>query len=115
MTAKDFQQQYAKPDKEIAAQPNEKEMSITVIHESMPVARKQYNCQASTFLGWIYRSHLLTFADKRALVKAKQNGYKIQKGQVYVRQFNTADGHTWTFRAIPEIHNICCNLDLYPD
>ena len=88
---------------------------IELIHESTPIARKEYSCNACDFLFEIdFWSELnLTFSDYREIVKARQHNYKILKGERYIRQFNKAEGHTYTFRAIPAIHRICVKLNLY--
>jgi len=90
---------------------------ITVIHESRPIARKAYWCNACEFIrecsDWDYRDFAMS--DLRLIVKARRNGWKIQPGQRYIRQFNSDYGETWTFRAIPEMHEICRKYDLYPE
>jgi hypothetical protein len=90
---------------------------ISVIHESKPKARKDYNCDACEFL---FNAPVLeiglTFTEYRAVVKATQAKYRILKGTKYIRQFNSDDsGNSWTFRAILDIHLICINHDLYYD
>jgi hypothetical protein len=85
----------------------------TIIHESKQKARKNYPCDACNFLFEMDNADTLTFTEKRAVVKARSNK-NILKGQEYVRQFNCDDsGNAWTFRAIPEIHEICMKLKLY--
>jgi hypothetical protein len=87
---------------------------IEVLSESNPVARKNHDCMACDFIlstgisGFGY-----SFSELRAIVKAKRYGYKITKGQKYIRQNNIFDGEIYTFKAIPEIHDICLNHDLY--
>jgi len=87
---------------------------IRVLSESEPVARKEHDCMASEFIladgvnGFGY-----SFADLRIIAKAKKNKFKIIKGQKYIRQNNKFDGELYTFKAIPEMHQICLNYDLY--
>ena len=89
-------------------------MSITVLSESNPVARKEHDCCASDFIlstgisGFGY-----SFAELRVIAKAKANGYKIQKGERYLRQGNVCDGELYTFKAIPAMHDICIRHGLY--
>lgn len=93
-------------------------MSISIIHESKPIARKNYSCDACIFLFDlnIPKELGLSFSEYRAVVKAKQNGYKILKGERYIRQFNTDNcGNTWTFRGIPEITKICHKHNLFDE
>ena len=91
---------------------------IELIHKSNPIARKEYSCDACTFLFELDDPCELglTFYEKREIVKAIQKNYKILKGEKYIRQFNKDGGNnTWTFRAIPSIHAICAKHDLYEE
>ena len=87
---------------------------ITVLSESEPIARKQHNCMACEFIlncgvnGFGY-----TFAELRLIAKAKRNNYNVVKGQKYIRQNNICDGEIYTFKAIPEMHELCLKHDLY--
>ena len=88
---------------------------VEIIHESEPIARKEYSCMACAFLFELDDPCELglTFKEKREVVKARQKKCKILKGEKYIRQFNKADGDTYSFRAIPAIHKICLKYDLY--
>ncbi len=87
---------------------------ITVLSESEPVARKEHKCMACE---WVLTAGLdiadFSMREKRLLVKAKKNKYKIDKGQKYIRQGNIQYGELYTFKAIPEIHQICLDHDIY--
>lgn len=87
---------------------------IEVLSESEPVARKDHYCMASE---WLLNSGIFdgeySFAELREIVKAKRNGWKIKKGQRYIRQNNKYDGKLYTFKAIPAIDKICRDHDLY--
>tara|TARA_R110000764_G_scaffold146819_1_gene234604 strand:- start:3658 stop:3930 length:273 start_codon:yes stop_codon:yes gene_type:complete len=87
---------------------------ITVLSESEPVVRKEHNCDASD---WILSAGIdgvgFSISEKRALVKARRNKWKISKGQKYIRQGNIQDGELYTFKAIPELHSICLKCNLY--
>lgn len=89
-------------------------MAIIVLSESEPVARKEHDCVASEFIlacgvnGFGY-----SFSELRAIAKAKKNNFKIVKGQKYIKQNNKADGELYTFKAIPEMHQICLDHDHY--
>lgn len=87
---------------------------IEIIHQSEQKARKSYRCDACNFLFEFEPRDLgLTFSEMREMVKARQKGYRILPGEVYVRQFNKDGGDTWVFRAIPAIDKICVKYDLY--
>lgn len=83
-----------------------------LISQTEPVARKDYRCQACE---WILNEGFdgFTISEYRLLVKAKRDGWKIKKGQKYVKQFCEYDGEVYTWRARPEIHAICLKHDLY--
>lgn len=89
---------------------------IELISETTPKARKQYSCDASVWLNqddWWRNSGKLSFTELREIAKAKANNWKIQVGDVYLNQVNKQDGDLMTFRAIPAIHKICLNHNVY--
>jgi hypothetical protein len=55
----------------------------------------------------------LKFNELRAIAQLKANNWQIKKGQVYVQQFNKADGELYTFRTLPHILRICIKYKLY--
>jgi len=85
-----------------------------VLSESKPKARKNYRCDACD---WLFNTDFqeagLSFAEYRSIVKAKRNGYEIVKGQTYIKQSGVYEGELCTFRAIPEIHDICLEYGFY--
>lgn len=88
---------------------------ISIIHESKPKARKNYSCDACEFIfNGDYR-YGYTFTEFRAISIARRKCYRIVKGEKYIRQYNSdsTSGETYTFRAIPEIHEICIKYRLY--
>jgi hypothetical protein len=88
---------------------------VQTIYRRTSIARCDYECQASLFLQEPIFDimHELTFAQKRAIVIARSKGWKILKGEQYIYQFNKQEGLTFYFRAIPAIHQICVQFDLY--
>jgi hypothetical protein len=88
---------------------------IHSISHATPVAKKDYPCNASE---WVYESLMyvkFTFSEKRDIVKAKRNGWKVKKGEKYIRQFNTEGGDTWAYIAIPAMDELCQKYDLFPE
>lgn len=87
---------------------------IQILSESEPVARKPYDCMACE---WILNGGIdgegFTRPELRALSKARKNKWQIVKGQKYIRQNNKLGDDIYTFKAIPEIHDICLKHDLY--
>jgi len=60
-----------------------------LIHETTHTARKQYDCMACE---WLFNNlgdywDEMTYSEKKAAVRAMQQGEKILPGQKYVRQF----------------------------
>lgn len=86
-----------------------------LISEIKPKARKQHDCMASEFITNYgdLRGLTFTFPECRAIIKARENNWKIQKGEIYIRQACVMDGEIYTFKAIPEIHKICIKYDYY--
>ncbi len=87
---------------------------MEILSESTPKAIKSHNCDAC--------EHVLaegidgagyTRPELRSLLKARKNKWLIVKGQKYISQNNKFDGRIYTFKAIPEIHEICIKYDLY--
>lgn len=96
-------------------------MSITVLQQGYRVARKDHNCMACDWFynGFDWLSHL-SFSDRRAIAKAKRiadkNNGMIKKGERYAYQnIKGCDGELYTFRAIPEVLEICQKHDLFSD
>ena len=91
----------------------------TLVHQQTPKARKNHWCDACMFvdaygsLRQIIDEHDFTFTERRALVRAWENNRQIQKGDVYIRQFCVDGDDAYTFKAIPEIHEICIKYDFY--
>ena len=86
-----------------------------VIQEKKPIARKKHDCHACR---WIIerdgnRPQLGSFAHYRKWIEARNNNFKIMPGEKYIRQTNKYEGVIYTWKAIPAIHQICSELDLY--
>ena len=92
-------------------------MCVELIRETNQKARKIYSCDASSWLreSGILCENVLTFAEYREVVKAKRNGWMIQKGEIYNRQFNKCDGEVYYFISIPAILAICLKYDVFGD
>lgn len=88
-----------------------------LIYESSPRARKGHECNASLFLSDCLSDvfYLMTWSEKKSVVRAKQNRWRIVKGQTYKKQCCKDGGEIFTVRAIPEIHDLCIKYDCYPE
>jgi hypothetical protein len=93
-----------------------------IIKESRPKAKKEYFCDACFtinanfggirgFAGEVS----LTIAELRALIKAREAGFKIKAGETYICQYNTDGGTPFTYRAIPAVHEIALKYDCFTD
>tara|TARA_R110000744_G_scaffold306152_7_gene414482 strand:+ start:688 stop:966 length:279 start_codon:yes stop_codon:yes gene_type:complete len=88
----------------------------TLLKQTEPVARIPHDCMASDFIreSGNLRGLPFTFSEWRAVLNARDNNWKIVKGQTYIRQNVAFEGTVYTFKAIPEIHAICIKYDFYP-
>lgn len=85
-----------------------------LISESFPRARKDYICQACEVIRDFLGDEEFSFSECKEIVKARRNNWKIKKGERYFRQV-LKDGSIYTWRAIPEIDQICRDHDLYEE
>jgi hypothetical protein len=87
------------------------------ISDSTVKARKDHHCEASSLLldSCIIHEKTLSFAEYRVVAKAKSNGYKIKKGDIYYKQTNEFDGRICDFKAIPEMLAICEKYEMLED
>ncbi len=92
------------------------DMGWSVYDVSEPIAQKEHRCDASQLLhDWGLADSELTFTEYRTYIKAKRNSFKIVPGQKYVSCHGIYDGVPQTFRAIPEIDEICRRKGYYDD
>jgi hypothetical protein len=93
-------------------------MSENIGPTTYPTAKKVHNCMASE---WIVNGDLhetfrcCDWQEKRAIIRARRNKWRIQRGQKYMRQAVIWEGVFCTFKAIPEMHDICVKYDLYQE
>ena len=93
-------------------------MSTQIGPTTYPKARKAYRCMASD---WIVNGDLseifrcCTWDEKKDIIRARRNNWMIQPGQKYLRQAMVWEGRMGTFKAIPEMHDICIEYDLYEE
>ncbi len=89
---------------------------MTILSEGSHIAAKDHSCSACE---WIYNCiddiDFLTFSEKRTIVKARKNDWMIKKGEKYFVQNNVQDGEFYVFKAIPAIHEICIEYDIYEE
>lgn len=89
---------------------------LTLIKESLHKARKDYHCNSYEFINNCCDDFsMMTFGERRSIVKAISNKGVIKKGDIYLYQFLVDGGDNWSIRAIPELHKICIKYDIYPD
>jgi hypothetical protein len=78
-------------------------------------ARKDYPCEACEWLVNSIDHGELTFSELRQVALAKRDGYKIKKGQTYVRVKGKWEGEFAIFRARPAIDDICRKHSIYQE
>lgn len=87
-----------------------------LIAESRPKARKVYTCMAYDHIGnWRIDELDLAEDELVAIARMEENGGKIQKGEVYVRQFWEWEGDHYSWIANIKMHDICLEHELYED
>jgi len=92
-------------------------MSYQIGSTTYPKARKQHNCMASDWIVNYLQDvvEMCDYSEKRELVKARRNKWKILPGQKYVRQAMVWEDKLGTFKAIPAMHDIRIKYSLYED
>ena len=79
------------------------------------VARRDYNCSACEWVhDWI-NEQVFSFAELRLIAKAKRDGWRIKKGQKYIKVTGKWDGDWSVFRARPEINELCQKHGIYQE
>ena len=87
-----------------------------LISEVTRKARKSHYCMASVFVTEDPRDYEdFTKDEKRVVDRARENDFIIIIGDDYFTQFIRYGNSVYTFKAIPEMHEICIKYDLYPD
>lgn len=86
-----------------------------LVRERVVKARKDHECMACVFIieSGILDERELSFSEFRSVVKAKRDALKIKKGQYYLSQTVRFEGELRSFKARPDIHDICIKHDLY--
>lgn len=84
-------------------------MSWDFFNTTLQVAQKNYTCDGCDWINENLCDFIdeLTFTEKRELVRARKNKYKIIKGQTYVKTTGMWEGEFSVYRSIPEIDKIC--------
>lgn len=80
-----------------------------------PKARKDYCCDAAE---WVLNSGVieaLTFSEKRTIVKARRDKWRIKKGTRYVKCQGKFNGEFTVFKARFDLAIICEAYKLYED
>ena len=89
-----------------------------LISETYPIARKEYSCMACEWLWadeWWRTAGELSISDFREIIKARNEGEKILRGEKYLCQTVKQDGCILTFRAKIAIDKICHKYGIYSD
>ena len=89
----------------------------TVLSQKFLIAKKEHNCDACFVLSECISDVFseLTFKEKKAVVRMKNQKMKIMTGQKYIKQANIFNGDFCVFKADIEIDAICVRLDLYEE
>ena len=83
------------------------------------IARKDHEDSAGVWikncLSDIRSCGELKFGELRAIVRLRDNGWEIKKGERYIDSVIKQDGVLYQFKYKPEINAICQRLDMYAD
>lgn len=91
-------------------------MSWELDKRTTQIARKDYHCDASD---WILNAGLpdedFSAEQLASIEKAKQENWKILKGTEYLKVRGKWEGEWTTYRARPDLHQICIDQGFYED
>ncbi len=90
------------------------------ISDDILTARKDYDCNACLWLieyldGNGRTDTGFTFSEIRQIIRAKNENWKILKGQKYRKYISKEDGELFVNRERPEITEILTKYDLWPE
>lgn len=83
--------------------------------QTKPVARKQYHCEASDWIGNCCDLSEVSAEDLAVIQKAQAEGNKILPGDNYLKVTGKWEGEFTTFRARLDLDSICRKYNLYDD
>lgn len=81
--------------------------------ETIQKARKNYDCQACEWVINCLDISDLTDEEIKLYETAKSEGFKVLKGQEYLKISGKWEGDFSVFRARPEIEKLCQKYNLY--
>jgi hypothetical protein len=85
------------------------------LRTTYPIARKKHDCNACDWIEPCLQDIFceLTFKEKRAISRMKNQKGKILPGQKYICSVGIWEGDFSVFKADIEMNDICVRLDLY--
>jgi hypothetical protein len=85
------------------------------LRTTYPVARKKHDCNACDWIEPCLQDIFceLTFKEKRAIVRMKNQKCKIFPGQKYIYSVGVWNGDFCIYKADLEMHDICVQHDLF--
>jgi len=90
-------------------------MTWDIATNTKPKARKEYRCQASECINNIMGPGDFTPEELIDWNQAKDEGFKILKGTVYMKTDGIWEGEASVFRARPAMDDICIKYLLYDE
>lgn len=87
----------------------------TILRESYQIARKDYECDACELVLEGLGDGYYTFFEKKEIVRAKRNEWKIKKGDKYFLHVGISDGDFYRYREIIAMRCICLEYDLFDE
>ena len=87
----------------------------TILSIKHPVAKKVHSCDACTWLNEGGLPDGMKYSEVKKYIIARREGFKIKVGTKYVKIAQIYNGDFCTFRARPEIDELCHKYDVYQD
>jgi hypothetical protein len=93
-------------------------MSHIILHSKVKTARKQYDCCMQEWITAegereVANNFPLTFAEKRGLIKMRNEKYKIMPGDKYYEQVGIQDGRFYCIQCRIDVTDLCRKYDLW--
>ena len=85
---------------------------IEIHREGLRDATKDHKCMASDWLIKLDMA-LLSFTEKKTIIKARRNGFRIEKGSIYRQNGCRYKGRFYSYKAIPAMHDLCIKYELF--
>lgn len=91
---------------------------MAYLQQTTRTARKDYRCAACEVVvegGVTHFTQTVTYAERRLLVLARADKWKIKAGQKYIDYRGLIDGTAYTLRMRPEMQDMVSKYNWWPE